>query len=237
MPLARDDFDKRVLEIETYFGLVSLLDKDNPVLHYQDNGVDKEHHTSPDLIRILKANGFLLLYNLVESCTKNCIRQIFNAIKNDGLSYTDLAEKLREIWADQRMRQHQGAKDNNLRKHIREVAEAVTNQELVELDEKNIRISGNIDAREIRGFAKAYGFESGVVDPARGNCLATIKNQRNTLAHGDLTFVECGRDFTVEDMVQFKENVKGYLQDVITNVDTFVTNRKYAKAAAAAATP
>ncbi|MCG3707063.1 hypothetical protein L5F43_11285 [Aliarcobacter butzleri] len=53
----------------------------------------------------------------------------------------------------------------------------------------------------------------------------TIKNKRNGLAHGNHTFYDVGKDFTVGDIENFKKETFLYLQDVITNIEKFINER------------
>ncbi|WP_391485157.1 MAE_28990/MAE_18760 family HEPN-like nuclease [Aliarcobacter butzleri] len=60
-----------------------------------------------------------------------------------------------------------------------------------------------------------------------GSNLVTIKNKRNSLAHGNHIFYNVGKDFTVGDIENFKKETFLYLQDVITNIEKFINERKY----------
>jgi hypothetical protein len=49
------------------------------------------------LFKTLKANGFLLLYNLVESTMKNAIEAIFDEFKGRGVSFDSCRSEVRKI--------------------------------------------------------------------------------------------------------------------------------------------
>jgi hypothetical protein len=230
MGRARTDFIARMQEVNVYFDLIKILDQTNPVLHYEEEATSlpKQQPMSMDLIRILKSNAFLLLYNVMEACIKNCLNQVFDSIRAESLSYGDVAEKVRGIWAAQQMSRYREAKDENLKTRMKQVADNILAKALIDLNENITRISGNIDARAIKEFAEEYGFDSTVPDEIRGNCLKDIKDARNHLAHGDLTFIDRGKNLPVSTLVQYRADVEHYLDHVITNVDRYITDRKYA---------
>ena len=60
-----------------------------------------------------------------------------------------------------------------------------------------------------------------------GDRLVTIKDKRNSLAHGDESFVECGRQHTVSELLEMKKEAVKYLRGVLRNIKTYVNNEKY----------
>ena len=57
--------------------------------------------------------------------------------------------------------------------------------------------------------------------------METIKNKRNHLAHGDSTFSKIGKDFTVGELEDFKDETLAYLADVINKIEIFIVQKKY----------
>lgn len=231
MGKARVDFVSRISEVNTYFDLIKILDQTNPVLHYEEDSTSlpKQQPISVDLIRILKSNAFLLLYNVMEACIKNCLNQIFESIRAESLSYGDVAEQVRGIWASQQMARYRDATDENLKTRMKAIADNILASAIIDLNEKITKISGNIDAGVIRKFAEEYGFDSTIPDSSRGDCLKDIKDARNHLAHGELTFIDRGKNLPVTTLLQYRADVEHYLDHVITNVDNYITARKYAQ--------
>lgn len=230
MGRARDDFQQRMQEVDEYFALIKVLDQTNPVLHYEEDATSelKQQAISLDLIRILKSSAYLLLYNVMEAAVKNCLNQIFDSIRSENLSYPDVAEKMRGIWAAQQMSKYRSSTDETLKTRIKAIADDIVNRTLIDLEHSITRISGNIDARAIREFAEEYGFEEAVPNPVAGDCLNDIKKARNHLAHGDLTFIACSQNLPVGTLVGYRNDVEHYLNHVIINVDDYISNRRYA---------
>ena len=68
------DFHTRVQEVNQYFEFLEMLIQEKTKSPMSaDNGEQKITAIDPELAKILKANAFLLLYNLVESTMRNAI--------------------------------------------------------------------------------------------------------------------------------------------------------------------
>jgi hypothetical protein len=81
-----------------------------------------------------------------------------------------------------------------------EIVHAIIKGEVIELDRRATDISGNLDADQIRRLCKDHGITFTVAKEGRGGIvLETVKEKRNSLAHGTLSFAECGRDYSVQD--------------------------------------
>ncbi len=57
--------------------------------------------------------------------------------------------------------------------------------------------------------------------------MQATKNKRNRLAHGEQTFYEVGKDFSVNDLFAFKDETFKYLSDVIEKIEMFILDKKY----------
>jgi hypothetical protein len=62
---------------------------------------------------------------------------------------------------------------------------------------------------------------------SNGRNLVTIKNKRNHLAHGNFTFSEIGKDFTVGELESFKDETLAFLSDIINNIEKFIIQKQY----------
>lgn len=224
-----DDFDDRVKEIKNYFNFLELLDKDVPKLTYSEKGLGMEFKIDTSLSRILKANGFILLYNLVEATCRNSLWTILEQIKKDNLGITDIREELKLIWLTHQFKNWRNSNDDNLIKKINSIVDYIVNGSILDFQKEHLDLSGNVDARKIRILANDFGFSSDVTNPQTGNDLHEIKKNRNYLAHGNKTFIECGKDYSVNQMLAFKDNVIIYLTDILQNISIYIQNKDYKK--------
>lgn len=213
----RLEYYKRLREIEIYFETLKLLDNGNCSIKCIDIlGAETEQHIDFELSTILKANGYLLLYNLVEATISNSIDAVLNSIHASSATYRSLSHTFRELWIKQETK-------NVTDKRIISIANSILENDLLILKRECINISGNIDAQRIRDILKQIGGNE-IKD---GRDLEKIKIKRNCLAHGDFSFSEIGRDCTVAELIAYKDNTQDYLSKVLDEIETYITTKKF----------
>ena len=221
MNTTRSEFQKRMSEINVYFETLAMLDRGVCRIVCQTlTGEEKIMPIDSELSKILKANGFVLLYNLIESTVRKSVDAILNVVKDEGLTYRALSDKLKKLWIKQEIK---NINANEIGIKVLNIAESILNNELLLLKQECITISGNIDAQKIREIAQAVGCD----EPKDGAALKTIKDKRNHLAHGEYTFAEIGKEFSVKDLMTFKQKTEEHLKLVLTNVEEYINNKKY----------
>ena len=221
MNTTKSEFNKRLAEINTYFDTLSMIDKGKCRIVCQDiQGKEEERLIDPDLSRILKANGFILLYNLIEATVRKSIDAILNMVRNEGLTYGDLSDKLKTLWINQEVK---GKGANSIGQKVKEMAEDILNNKILLLTHECVNISGNIDAQKVRDIARRVGYN----EPKDGAVLKTIKDKRNHLAHGEYTFAEIGKDFSVNELMKYKDETERFLHSVLDNVERYINDKKY----------
>jgi len=57
--------------------------------------------------------------------------------------------------------------------------------------------------------------------------LDDVKEKRNNLAHGTQSFVECGRDYTIEDLNNIKEQTTLFLKGILDGMKEYFDNKLY----------
>lgn len=227
MTTVQQDFQTRAGEIENYFRFVQRLAKGEIRLMASDAKVPSlSQDDSDSLLKTLKANGFILLYNLVESTMKNAIEAVFEEFRATGVSFDDCRLEVRQIVI------------SNLKTHnpdrVSTALTPVAQKILTETFRKDKAFAGNVDAKKIREIAGSYGFSP---PKAKGDSLLTVKSQRNDLAHGDKAFAEVGRDLGVERLVKIKTEVVDYLQEVLGNIASYLANKEYLAVVPAVGSP
>jgi len=224
------EFEKRIEEINIYFQLLTTIDKGD--CHIHCNTIDGGENIEPinvELIKILKANGFLLLYNLIEATIRKSLEAIFSAIHLENLTFPQLSDKLKKLWINQKALPLKDGIDaltyDKIRGLLEDVAISIIDNKIMQLETDCIRISGNIDARSIKEIATKIGFEQS----KDGSLLETIKKKRNHLAHGEFTFGEIGKEFSVNDMIKYKDSACAHLTDVLKNIEDYIASKKFVK--------
>ncbi len=225
MDHTKQDFENRKTEIENYFKFLTIFDDDNTKIQYDKDGVTVTEKIQPQFQIILIANAFLILYNLIESTVRNSIIEIYTKIEDDEIAFEELSENLQKIWIRQTTDK---LKENNfkpetLQNYVLNLAKNILQKETIKLANDKMDFSGNLDAKEIRKLATKIGFDKVV----NGRNLEEIKNKRNRLAHGEQTFYDVGKDFSVGELNDFKNETFVYLSDVINNIERFIIDKIY----------
>ncbi|MCU0546725.1 MAG: MAE_28990/MAE_18760 family HEPN-like nuclease [Oscillatoriaceae cyanobacterium Prado104] len=216
------DFNTRAQEVEDYFIFLESLIKQTTKLAVADSdGKHTIHNLNSELAKTLKANGFLLLYNLVESTMQNAIESIFDEFKNQLIPFDRLKPQIKIIVL-------QNLKNRSPKKIHLEITQISTDIITATFDREEL-FSGNVDARLIKEIAEKYGF-SYQTDPMKtknGQNLLVVKSNRNDLAHGVKSFEEVGRDKTIEEILEIKVEIIEYLRQILENIKTYLDNREY----------
>jgi MAE_28990/MAE_18760-like HEPN len=217
-----EDFDERAKEVSQYFILLKNLEQESIKLS-MGSKIDKQKIKPIDsnLLRTLKASGFLLLYNLVEATMRNAIEAIFDELKSEDVSYDRIRPELKKIV----LRNLKKRNTDELHASILDVSIDIIS---ASFDPQDV-FSGNIDGRKIKDTAIKYGF-SHVTDARKtrdGTDLLIVKTNRNDLAHGFKSFTEVGRDKTADELLAIESRVVKYLRQILENIEAYLEHREY----------
>lgn len=220
-------FVTRKTEIELYFKYLEYLNNDNPRIITISNatGYDEVNAVEQDFVKILKANGYLLLYNLIEAIVETSLDVIFEKIKNSGLMYTQVSDKIRKLCINM----HRGnferiSNSEKIKTEIEAIIDYFITQKIITLS-KNVLSgrSGNLDSQKIKNIS----LELGIIHSANCPELQEIKNKRNSLAHGDISFTDAARNITFQELTVFKDNTLEYIAQFVLDVKDFIDNERY----------
>lgn len=225
----RDLFARRTEEVLRYFDFLTAVTDNKAdllgVLQSDQSMAKVENFVlSRDLVKTFRANGYLLLYNLVESTMTNAIDAIHQIFQAENLSFDDLRLEVQQLILKNF---RAAALDENMfsnRPHPIQIA-------MVRMgyDKMNL-FSGNVDARSIRETAKIYGFGIAEHDTSvsrDGRRLLDVKTKRNQLAHGKISFEDCGHETSHDELIAIANETIAYLKAVLEGIEAYVTQRAY----------
>lgn len=239
-----DDFNQRKIEVNKYFDFIEKIESDYRLLNSMQAGlptyrVDDEH------LKIFKANGFLILYNLIESTILNSVVSIFDEIKvkqigNKRVSYTDVTEQIKKYWLKSKYNHGERIKKDTVVNQFYALCEDITTNISLELEKDSIEFNGNLTAYQIRDIATSLGITLTDIhykNHLHGQALRDIKKHRNDLAHGVKSFSAIGKDVTyVGDgqdgtrglgLIHFKDYTIEHLESFIQDISDFIIQEKY----------
>ncbi|MTJ29851.1 MAE_28990/MAE_18760 family HEPN-like nuclease [Aphanizomenon sp. UHCC 0183] len=215
-----DDFDERAKDVSDYLCFLRDLEQ-GEILLSKDGAISK---IDPELDKSLKATGFLLLYNLVESTMRNAIQSIFDEMSKKGVSFDQLKIEIKRIILQNVKKNVQECGVNDFVEQIENIVKDIIQSGF----NRDDLFSGNVDAKEIKNIAKKYGFSSKTDVATRdGIDLLSIKKNRNDLAHGVMSFKEVGQNTSAENLVEISERVIKYLRQILENIDEYLVKQEY----------
>ena len=225
--IARDVFDAGKRDVECYFEFIkATVDAPPPT---GESKIERDHRQH--LHKILKANTVLVLYNLVESTVTNGLIALYTDINANRADFVRLTDKLRAAWIAYEVRNVSRGNPNEhtIYQCVERIAGGIANrdQAYFPLDSKSIRLSGNVDADQIRKVAHEHGFAHSTGTTGEGNNLERVKTDRNRLAHGLSSFSECGKHYSILELEGIKDQVLQYLDKVIENIENSADRQQY----------
>ncbi|YAF95024.1 MAG: MAE_28990/MAE_18760 family HEPN-like nuclease [Nodularia sp. CChRGM 3473] len=220
------DFDERSQEVSRYFLFLKNLEQGSIKLSMGNARNTKTKSINNDLEKTLKATGFLLLYNLVESTMSNAIEAVFDELKNKNISFDAVRDEIKKIIIDN-VKDKDNKSTHNLLLSIQNISVDIISASF----NKKRLFSGNVDAREIKITANMYGFscKTNARKTQNGSDLLTIKTNRNDLAHGSKSFEEVGRNATADELLKIQKRVIYYLREILENIELYLSNEEYLK--------
>jgi hypothetical protein len=259
------DYDERVSQIEKYLLFTWVMGKKSElsdlgdisnsrlILGEESEICLKEYLTNcnefvieSELIKILKSNTILLLYNLVEGLINSVMNEFINSINKDRCKFSELENPVKKIWLRYKHKSF-GTNTTKSEDYVLGALESII-EEIIEIKPKKIKdsefggvktvynfdafsletnangISGNLDARSIRELFNLYGLPQ-----ITKSCdsLLKVKNKRNSLAHGSETFAKVGADFTIEDLYKMKIEICLFLQLLLGEIDLYLADKRF----------
>lgn len=258
------DYRERVSQIEKYLNFLLILDnvsdlgdlsgvKEKKIIISENEELlvsqllnnGNSYKVEAELIKILKSNAILLLYNLIEGTISAVLNEFFGTINKEGLKYSSYQKEIRQIWVKYKHRSF-GVSEKKEVTYIVSTIDNILN-EVVEISPKSVKdselgtkliynyeayvsetmsteVSGNLDARKIKELFHSYGLPeiTQKCDP-----MLKVKNKRNSLAHGNETFAQVGGNFTLQELVKMKNEIKSFLDSLLEETSKYLVSKNY----------
>lgn len=229
-------FEDRIQEIETYLDLLDVLNKQ------MQGGIPRIGEAGPTITaqqqQILYSSVYLMLYNLVEATITHCIEAVSKAVVEKKLWQPgDLSDKLRQEWVRFIARTHTELNYEHRLVSALDLCEHLVQTHPVSDFEIGKGAGGNWDEHAIQDISRRIGLELHIRPEILNKikrhirndqgALKVIKSLRNELAHGSLSFTECGQNVTVQDLHELKNRTVSYLREVVNSFKIFIDKHEY----------
>lgn len=205
-------FDERKEEIEEFLRFLKILTNKKATISTGENSVE----VSITFTHILKAQGYLILYNLVESTVANAISAIHKYFYENDISFNRLPDSLQKKMLKQLCKEGPStiAPIDRMSSLSREIIKKSYN--------KKSLFAGNIDTKKVNELSEDYGFDIRNTDyriTGHGRFIKNVKDNRNDLAHGNKSFTDCGRDTSIDDLITAFKQIPEFLNTILNGVD------------------
>ncbi len=222
----KEELRNRDDNIEALYTHLEKLDEDIKERDVRDR---KEIITFSDdldtVSNILRATLFLMIYNKIEFFIREFILTIYEGIAEKEVSFFNLKDELQENIAGLLLPQNlsKNKKKNQLHQVFMDdkVTYYPTRQEIV---------NGNIDKKKLKEILNNYQFNAIKINFKSPITLDTLKDIRNSLAHGEKNFSEQGMSYTTQDFKVFKEDVSTICVNILDELEIYLNDQKFLRA-------
>lgn len=222
-------FDERLGEIDVYLTLLEALERQ---IQQGPPTIGGARITAPQQ-KILYSSVYLQLYNLVEATATWCMDSVAEATTGRAQwKPFDLESSIRREWVRTVARTHVDLNyDKRLSTSVEFCDLLLSSSPIAEWEiEKGG--GGNWDDYALEAITERIGCDLQISEPVKAaakrkikddkGSLGLVKHLRNRLAHGSISFEECGDGVTVDELRDIRTSTANYLREVIASILRFI---------------
>ncbi|MEM9219837.1 MAG: MAE_28990/MAE_18760 family HEPN-like nuclease [Cyanobacteria bacterium P01_F01_bin.150] len=232
-------FEERVDEIDSYIKLLEAIERS---AQHGPPAIDGEVVTTRQQ-RMLYSAVFLQLYNLVEATATWCVSAVTAATTSSGAwTVAQLEPLVRKEWVRTTARTHVILNPDNRHTTSSTFCDLLLQGGNISAWDIEKGGGGNWDIAEIEAISNRIGcvlrISPDVYRAAKRhfrdekNSLLYIKDLRNQLAHGSISFEQSGENLTVSDLKELKKRTVNYLEEVVQSFSAYVSSFMFLEASA-----
>ncbi|MFF4931051.1 MAE_28990/MAE_18760 family HEPN-like nuclease [Streptomyces griseofuscus] len=217
-------FEERFAEVDSYIDFLEKIEEATR------NGIPRiavsEYRITAKQQKILYSSVYLQLYNLVEATMARCVSELTEATSAEGRWQPHhLNDHLLQEWVRSTARTHADMSAPSRLKHALEMSAHIVQQLPIKPFVIDVGGGGNWDDEVIYKMAERLGCPLALTGPTQASVkrkkrdglgpLQLVKNRRNGLAHGSISFVDCADGVVVSELREMSQCVEMYLREVI----------------------
>lgn len=233
----RELYNIRKQEIERFIEVIKFLQNKEMIRTDEGSEFDKFFHSNEgiqlsyqDFSNILKSNLSLMIYNIIEFTITNLVECIYDRIEKEELAYVDINGYLQKLWTATALKFSKDPTANHTTfiKKSEDIIEKIISRSTITFRARDTLPGGNLDGIAITETMKKHGiFVNCNSDNYRPDILKNIKDKRNDLAHGSVSFVEALRDSSIDEIAEKNFLVSQFLDELVENVAEYLDNNRY----------
>lgn len=214
-------YEDRYSEVSDYLQLLHYIDNLSTRSPWNgvkyDNTTEISYQPHRDMQKVMRADTYLLLYNLVEATFVMMINFVQTAINDEKKPLLNFIPKIRVICAE------------SCYKDANEAILCIANGKPVYIENLKISFSGNVTMQIIKSFLGSIDCapKTSLAEQKVEATLEKIKTTRNRLGHGEVSFAQEGAHISYDEVYQDFEIATTYLREMLNNLDDYVKNKRY----------
>lgn len=232
-------FNERLAEVEAYLSFLDELEAAAQMgaPKFGDTGAP----LSPQQTQILRAGVFVQLYNLVEATITRCLDALAVASWSGAWKAADLNPHFRKEWVKVVVAANRELNADNRLKYAVALTDFLVQGTPLQEFKLEKGGGGNWSDTNIEDMLGRVGLRLRLPPTVRAaakrkfrddlGSLALVVKLRNDLAHGNISFAECGENETVAGLREISKNTAVYLRSVVRAVERFIDRHEFLEAA------
>lgn len=197
----------------------------------------------------IKAQFVLMLYTTIESVVMQSIQDIFDIIKIEKRHFYDLNNHIRQVYfkakiSNKERNFNQILKDEkflSLFEAIRKTDSIVEIEAKKNFKQENPFKAGSLDYKNIKKYIfDALGINDNITQSLNkwnsilkcdiASCIKEdIKDSRNSLAHGEISFNDFGKGKSIKDLRKYYISASIFLCYYIKSIQLYIKKQQYLK--------
>lgn len=225
-------------EVSNYLEFVKFISNALSTVNSTLSNSHDSFKVDSDLLNTFYSTSYLLFYNSIESVITKIVGFVSQKISLENKKISDFKTEIQKIWLKDTL----GLNDPNIamNKRLSSALNIVSHFSEDIFTNLNIKKSTtNLDYKEIDRLFKNMAIEyslstplknqlfSGFKDDNDHDKLKKIKDIRNKLGHGDITFKDCGKNITIDELLIISDIVFKYLEEIEKHVKHYIDNKNY----------
>lgn len=232
------DYSERKKEIEEYLDFLQHICIANVIIQKESN--DTPFRPTTLIRHILTANVYLLLYNLVEATIIKCGKALENEFSEIPISeLSKLSTVFTDCWIKHTAQVNKPSSKERFDGAKKLYQKLTSNDEKIEM-KFDFSKSGTLTDKIIKEIFEKYNISIELPQELKEELfhqqlnngkgvMESIKDKRCALAHGEISFGDCGKDISVNDVERITISTFHYIEFVIEQVGNFIDNKEYFK--------
>ena len=228
MELVFDIFHERKREIEAYLDFIK---------HHEKSFDSSKILSTPEQYQILLACVYILIYNMIEATIVKLIENLEQELYDNQVCPRLLTPELKREWAKNELGTSDSLNPETRLKKAMQFLDCIYGQKPFKIviskdgggnwhDEKIYKLSERLGIDLSKIPQNVITDVKHIIRDDMG-CVQLVVHLRNKLAHGGISFCECGKDKDLNDVKEIFNKTCAYIEGIITSFKQFIEEKKY----------